>query len=344
MGNRTVSKLRRNMLLKGGLDRAYGKRAVQKIVFRVFLYTLIFGLSFTMLYPLIKVLPAVFGDFATLDDPNVVWIPRKLSVLSFTAAIRIGFGNGTAVLLSLLYSAVVAGIQIFSSALAGYSLGRVRFPMRSLFMVLVVVTIVVPPQTLLIPQYLRFQKFDIFGIFTLLTGEPLNLLNQPYTLYLLAATPVLASSRGFSSSSSASFSRACPLSWRRRRSSMAAAFTGPFSASPCPMPCRRWSPRSPSRSCGTTGIPIIPAISIPAALISRVSCPGCFSAPTSRGCWRISAAGTGSPIRPCSPLTPSSMPPGCCISCRFCCFSSLHSVGWWKISSRAASSDNTIGK
>ena len=101
MGNRTVSKLRRNMLLKGGLDRAYGKRAVQKIVFRVFLYTLIFGLSFTMLYPLIKVLPAVFGDFATLDDPNVVWIPRKLSVLSFTAAIRIGFGNGTAVLLSL---------------------------------------------------------------------------------------------------------------------------------------------------------------------------------------------------------------------------------------------------
>ena len=188
MGNRTVSKLRRNMLLKGGLDRAYGKRAVQKIVFRVFLYTLIFGLSFTMLYPLIKVLPAVFGDFATLDDPNVVWIPRKLSVLSFTAAIRIGFGNGTAVLLSLLYSAVVAGIQIFSSALAGYSLGRVRFPMRSLFMVLVVVTIVVPPQTLLIPQYLRFQKFDIFGIFTLLTGEPLNLLNQPYTLYLLAAT------------------------------------------------------------------------------------------------------------------------------------------------------------
>ena len=55
-------------------------------------------------------------------------------------------------------------------------------------MVLVVVTIVVPPQTLLIPQYLRFQKFDICGIFTLLTGEPLNLLNQPYTLYLLAAT------------------------------------------------------------------------------------------------------------------------------------------------------------
>ena len=31
MGNRTVSKLRRNMLLKGGLDRAYGKRAVQDV-------------------------------------------------------------------------------------------------------------------------------------------------------------------------------------------------------------------------------------------------------------------------------------------------------------------------
>ena len=343
MGNRTVSKLRRNMLLKGGLDRAYGKRAVQKIVFRVFLYTLIFGLSFTMLYPLIKVLPAVFGDFATLDDPNVVWIPRKLSVLSFTAAIRIGFGNGTAVLLSLLYSAVVAGIQIFSSALAGYSLGRVRFPMRSLFMVLVVVTIVVPPQTLLIPQYLRFQKFDIFGIFTLLTGEPLNLLNQPYTLYLLAATG-FGIKQGIFIFIFRQFFKGLPIELEEAAFIDGCGFYRTFSASPCPMPCRRWSPRSPSRSCGTTGIPIIPAISIPAALISRVSCPGCFSAPTSRGCWRISAAGTGSPIRPCSPLTPSSMPPGCCISCRFCYFSSLHSVGWWKISSRAASSDNTIGK
>ena len=69
MGNRTVSKLRRNMLLKGGLDRAYGKRAVQKIVFRVFLYTLIFGLSFTMLYPLIKVLPAVLAILLRWTTP-----------------------------------------------------------------------------------------------------------------------------------------------------------------------------------------------------------------------------------------------------------------------------------
>ena len=119
MGNRNVSKQRRDMWIKGGLDPAYGKRVLQKGVFRIFLYTLIFGLSFTMLYPLIKVLPAVFSDFSTLDDPNVVWVPTKLSLLSFTAAIRIGFGNGMTVLLSLLYSAVIAGIQIFFSALAG---------------------------------------------------------------------------------------------------------------------------------------------------------------------------------------------------------------------------------
>ena len=169
-------------------DNIQLRRMTGTFVFRVFFYSLVIGLSFTMLYPLIKVLPAVFSDFSTLDDPNVVWVPLKFSITSFAAAFRIGFGNNLGGMLwSLLYAAVIAAIQVASSTLAGYSLGRIEFPLRGFVMALVVVTIIMPPQALLIPQYMRFQKFDIFGIFTAITGQPLNLLNKPYTLYLLSA-------------------------------------------------------------------------------------------------------------------------------------------------------------
>ena len=99
-------------------DNIQLRRMTGTFVFRVFFYSLVIGLSFTML---IKVLPAVFSDFSTLDDPNVVWVPLKFSITSFAAAFRIGFGNNLGGMLwSLLYAAVIAAIQVASSTLAGW--------------------------------------------------------------------------------------------------------------------------------------------------------------------------------------------------------------------------------
>ncbi|MEK3884749.1 carbohydrate ABC transporter permease [Paenibacillus sp. PL2-23] len=162
------------------------KETMRKLVFGYFFYSLVIGLGFAILYPLIKLVPFVFNHLEDLGNPDVIWIPLELSVDSFRAASRLVFGNGIPMLQSVAYAAVIAMIQIFMCAVAGYSLGRVDFWGRSLVMFLVIVTFVVPPQSLLISQYLSFKHFDVFGLFSALGGGTIDLINQPYTLYVIA--------------------------------------------------------------------------------------------------------------------------------------------------------------
>lgn len=162
------------------------KIKLRKTVVDIVFFSLIIGLCFAILYPIIKLLPIVFNDVEDLGNPDVIWVPIKFSIISFRAAIRLVFGNGMPMLQSLGYAGVIAVIQIFVCALAGYTLGRVEFRGRNIIMVLVVITFVVPPQSLLISQYLRFKNFDIFGLISMINGGPIDLINKPYTLYIIA--------------------------------------------------------------------------------------------------------------------------------------------------------------
>ncbi|WP_339278676.1 carbohydrate ABC transporter permease [Paenibacillus sp. FSL W8-1187] len=162
------------------------KKAIRGIVIGYFFYSLVIGLGFAILYPLIKLIPFVFNNLEDLGNPDVIWVPIELSVDSFRAAMRLVFGNGLPLLQSVAYGAAIALIQIFMSAIAGYSLGRIGFWGRNAVMGLVILSFVVPPQSLLISQYLSFKNFDVLGIASALGGGPIDLINQPYTLYAIA--------------------------------------------------------------------------------------------------------------------------------------------------------------
>jgi multiple sugar transport system permease protein len=66
----------------------------------------------------------------------------------------------------------------------GYGLARFKFKERELIFALILFTLIVPPQVLLIPLYVFYQRFDILGIIRLIKGEPLNLLNSYYPIIL----------------------------------------------------------------------------------------------------------------------------------------------------------------
>lgn len=167
-------------------DPLHRKRYFQNLVFKIFAASLIIGMCFTILYPIIKLFPTVLNDVEELGNPDVVWVPKTFSLVSFKAAIKLVYGNFSVMLLSLLYAASIAVIQVFISAMAGYVLGRIKIPGGGIIFVLVIVTFCVPDQALLISQYLRFKNFDVLGLFSLFTGGTVDLINQPITLYLLA--------------------------------------------------------------------------------------------------------------------------------------------------------------
>ncbi len=167
-------------------DPLHRTRYFQNLVFKIFAISLIIGMCFTILYPIIKLFPMVLNDVEDLGNPDIVWVPKNFSIDSFKAAIRLVYGNFGIMLMSLLYAASIAVIQVFISAMAGYVLGRVKIPFGNVIFFLIILAFIVPDQSLLISQYLNFKNFDILGIFTALTGGPIDLINKPITLYLLS--------------------------------------------------------------------------------------------------------------------------------------------------------------
>lgn len=163
------------------------KKKIGKIIKGIFLTCLISGMCFAILFPIISLGPSVFSNLEDLGNPDVIWIPIKSSVLSFIAAWRMMMTKGImTVVWSLLYSVAIMAVQVFISAMVGYALARIEFLGSNLIFFFVIVTFLVPPQTLLLSQYIHFKNFDIGGMIQLLTGDTIDMINRPVTLFLLA--------------------------------------------------------------------------------------------------------------------------------------------------------------
>ncbi len=170
-------------------DNAYQvKTGAKNIITRIFLFLLIAGLCFAILYPLLNLVPTVFSAIEDIGNPNVIWLPEKFSTLSFTAAIHFVMPNGIWTLMkTVLFAAGIMLLQVFFSAMVGYAMARVKSIFSKLAYFLVVLVFLTPRQSLLLAQYIFFKHFDFMGIMNLFTeaGET-NLINNPVTLVLLA--------------------------------------------------------------------------------------------------------------------------------------------------------------
>ena len=167
----------RDSLHETNLELYRLRRKGMNLILGFFVAFIIIGLSFIILFPFIRIMPNVFNVFEDIGNPNIVWIPDRFGLVTFEGAKRYiellgGASIFSIISQSLLYALLIAVIQTFMSAMAGYSFARVDFKGRGILFALVIVAFVVPPQALLISQYLSFSD--------------LGLINKPQTLYLLA--------------------------------------------------------------------------------------------------------------------------------------------------------------
>ncbi len=145
------------------------------------------GMTFVILYPLLYMLSMSLRAGADMYDMSVVWIPKHFTLDNFRVVFE-QLGFGTAMLNTIEIALGCAVIQVFVCALTGYGFARFPFKGRGLLFLVVIFTIVVPPQMTNLPNYLLFHDFDFFGIVQATTGRAteINLLDRRSTLYLLA--------------------------------------------------------------------------------------------------------------------------------------------------------------
>lgn len=89
---------------------------------------------------------------------------------------------------TFLLASVTTILTTASCALAGYAFARLRFKGSKILFFGVVLTILVPPTTILIPMYMNLREFSLGGIIPLLTGDTVNLLDSYWPFVLTSIT------------------------------------------------------------------------------------------------------------------------------------------------------------
>jgi len=149
---------------------------------------LLIGLSFILLYPMIYIVSVSFRPPLEVLDPSIVWIPRTLTLDNLQLTFK-AMRYSESLINTLTIGGISAMLQVISCGLVGYGFARFKFKERELLFSLVLFSIIVPPQTMLIPTFMLFRNFDFFGILSILrTGFgldwSLNLINQRSVFYL----------------------------------------------------------------------------------------------------------------------------------------------------------------
>ena len=171
------------------------KKQVSNFSFNLISIILILGLCFVILYPFLQLVPTVLSALEDLGNPNVIWIPEEWSTLSFTAAARMTMGEGVMTMAkSIGFALVLMVVQVFVSAMTGYTMARVKYKWLSpLMFMMVILVFLTPRQSLLLAQYIYFSNFDAMGVMRILHNiwpsipDETILIGNPSALYIMAA-------------------------------------------------------------------------------------------------------------------------------------------------------------
>jgi multiple sugar transport system permease protein len=157
-------------------------------LWKLVLYMLVSGISFVILYPLFRRVSMAFKDPSDIYNPTIYMVPVHFTLDNLKHAMEVMnyfpiLGN------TLVFVAAMTLLQAGSCALAGYGFARYVFPGSNLLFMLVVLTILIPVNTLMVPMYLHFRNFDVLNILSLFTGKDgVNLLNTYWPFVITSAT------------------------------------------------------------------------------------------------------------------------------------------------------------
>ncbi len=174
----------RSLRIKNFCDPQVLRNKTVSMVVWILQWLFIIGLSYLFLFPIIFLITTSLQDPASVNDPSIIWIPKKLSLVSLKETIII-LDYWRSAGLTIFVSVISTLCTLLSCSLVGYGFARFKFPGKNLLFMLVVLTIILPPQTILPSMTLNFNYFDFGGILSLIPGKPtINLLDTPFTFVL----------------------------------------------------------------------------------------------------------------------------------------------------------------
>jgi len=171
--------------LRKPFNKAKAIKRGKKVMGHLVRYSLIFCLSYMLLYPLLRMLSLALTHPYVLDAVGAIWVPPMVSLDNFRTAWAI-MQFWPHFITTFAHVGIIMFLATLNAALAGYAFAKLRFRGMGILFFFVLLTFIVPTRAFMLPQFVLFRNFDVFGIITAVRGEPLNLLGQPTAMFMMA--------------------------------------------------------------------------------------------------------------------------------------------------------------
>ena len=134
------------------------------IIKRIVLYIFLTGATILMSFPLFWMISSSLKTLEETNSAGIIWFPKAptlaayISIFQNEAFLRSYFNTVFYTTLSLVGT-------LISIAVVAYAFSRIEWPGRELVFFLMLSTMLIPPQALIVPQYVFFNKLKWVGTF-----------------------------------------------------------------------------------------------------------------------------------------------------------------------------------
>jgi multiple sugar transport system permease protein len=157
---------------------------VKRVVLMIVRIAILIGVCYVILAPLIGIFVNSISADTDAYDPMVYVIPKNPTWERYELVLRrLDYWNTMG--RDLFYVLSLMAIQVVMCSMVGYGFARFNFPFKKLLFACVVVMIIIPSHTIMLPLYMTFRQFDPLGLITLFRGAPVNLMGSPAPMYIM---------------------------------------------------------------------------------------------------------------------------------------------------------------
>lgn len=137
----------------------------------VIYHTLVIIFGFSMLYPLLWMIASSFKPNSEIFVSVSSLIPKTFTLENYTTGWRGFSGLSFAVFFKNSFIVAIVGTigSVFSASVVAFGFARLRFKGQKLWFTLMILTMMLPNQVMMIPQFVLYNKLGWVGTFLPLT-------------------------------------------------------------------------------------------------------------------------------------------------------------------------------
>ncbi len=139
------------------------KQRTSSIFMTILRLVILVSIGYIVIYPLLYMLSSSFKPVSDFLDPGCIWVPKSFTLEHLKHAdISVDFKNSF--ISTMLFEISSAAIEVITCSVVAYGLARFKFRGKSILMVVLFLTIIIPDQMVIIPRMINYSDLDFLGV------------------------------------------------------------------------------------------------------------------------------------------------------------------------------------